>query len=161
MLEHINIEFDLHSGKIIAETAARDNHGNPKYEYILDSNTQNTVQIEQIEKKAEPISNTNDSAAKTDEIVVAPVAPVEEIVPDVNQPVDQTDAAPVVVIPDADLTPEEPKVDSVEQRVLSIEEQREIALRVTIFFFCLIGGTFFVLYVYHKIEQRTKTPEKR
>ena len=114
MLEHINIEFDLHSGKIIAETAARDSHGNPKYEYILDPTTQNTVQIEQIDKKQEANSNTQE--------VVDPVAPVEEIVPEVvdpvdqssSAPVDQSDSDPVVVIPDADLNPEEPKVDSVE-----------------------------------------------
>ena len=51
-----------------------------------------------------------------------PVAPVEEIVPEVvdpvdqpsSAPVDQSDSDPAVVIPDADLNPEEPKVDSVE-----------------------------------------------
>ena len=45
MLEHINIEFDLNSGIVTAETMARDHHGRPKYEYVYDSNTENTVEI--------------------------------------------------------------------------------------------------------------------
>ena len=113
MLEHINIEFDLHSGKILAETAARDNHGNPKYEYIFDSNSQNSVQIEQIDQVSQTVVDTNDNVI-TEEVIVAPVATVEEIVPEVIDSVDQTNDAPVIVIPDADLTPAEPMVDSVE-----------------------------------------------
>ena len=50
---------------------------------------------------------------------------------------------------------------SVEENVLSIEEQRVIALKVCIFFICLICATIAILYVYHSIEQRSKDKKDR
>ena len=38
MFTHLNFEFDLNGGKIIAETAAKDYHGVPLYQYIYDTN---------------------------------------------------------------------------------------------------------------------------
>ena len=45
MFEHLNVEFDLHNGLVNVETMAKDNHGKPRYEYIVDTNTHNSVEI--------------------------------------------------------------------------------------------------------------------
>ena len=36
MFTHLNFEFDLNGGRIIAETAAKDYHGVPLYEHVYD-----------------------------------------------------------------------------------------------------------------------------
>ena len=38
MFTHLNFEFDLNGGKITAETAAKDYHGVPLYQYVYDMN---------------------------------------------------------------------------------------------------------------------------
>ena len=38
-------------------------------------------------------------------------------------------------------------------KVLTIEEQREVAFKVVFFFIGLIAASFGVLYVYHRINQ--------
>ena len=47
MFGHLNIDFDLHKGVINVETAAKDHHGRPQYEYIYDTKSDNTVEIAQ------------------------------------------------------------------------------------------------------------------
>ena len=58
MLEHINIEFNLNDGIVTAETMARDHHGIPKYEYVYDTNTDNTVEIVKPDYVEEPVQQT-------------------------------------------------------------------------------------------------------
>lgn len=154
MLDHINVEFDLHSGKVIAETAARDNHGNAKYQYIYDTASHNVVEVEQV--VVEPVQEKKsflDSflPKKKDQAVPAKVD--EPVVP--AEPVPEETQESVVANPDAEVVEPVVPVESespFDERYLSIEEQREIALRVTGFFFCLIIGTFLILFAYHKIE---------
>ena len=45
-------------------------------------------------------------------------------------------------------------------RVLTIEEQREVAFKVVFFFIGLIAASFGVLYVYHKMTQANVKSER-
>ena len=40
MFTHLNFEFDLNGGRITAETAAKDYHGVPLYQYVYDMNAE-------------------------------------------------------------------------------------------------------------------------
>lgn len=145
MFEHLQIDFDSHNGIINLETAARDNHGNAKYSYNYNLNSANEVSVVQPEPVVEPVIET-----------------VEDVVPadvvDDSTVEDTEDVAPVIsIVPDSETSPNA----SVEENVLSIEEQREVALKVVSFFICLILATLFILGVYHKIEQKSKPMDKR
>lgn len=43
-----------------------------------------------------------------------------------------------------------------DSRVLTIDEQRDIALKVCFFFISIVMGSFGLLYVYHRMQQKTK-----
>lgn len=58
--------------------------------------------------------------------------------------------APIVSAP----LREKPEV--YDSRVLTIEEQKEIALKVCFFFITIVMGSFGILYVYHRMQQKTK-----
>jgi len=45
MFEHLNFEFDLTGNKINVETAAKDYHGVPVYQYIYDSSDKQAIEI--------------------------------------------------------------------------------------------------------------------
>ena len=45
-------------------------------------------------------------------------------------------------------------------RVLTIEEQREVAFKVVFFFIGLIAASFGVLYVYHRMTQANVKSER-
>ena len=43
--------------------------------------------------------------------------------------------------------------EDADARVLTIEEQREVAFKVVFFFIGLIAASFIVLYIYHRMTQ--------
>ena len=45
MFTHLNLEFDLNNNKITAETAAKDYHGVPIYQYIYNSDEKMAIEI--------------------------------------------------------------------------------------------------------------------
>ena len=49
MFTHLNLEFDLNNNKVTAETAAKDYHGVPIYQYIYDTREQSAVEITNID----------------------------------------------------------------------------------------------------------------
>ena len=46
----------------------------------------------------------------------------------------------------------EAETDPIDSRVLTIEEQREVAFKVVFFFIGLIAASFGVLYIYHRMS---------
>jgi len=63
MFSHVNLNFDLTSDKITVETAAKDFHGVPHYQYIYDSDNKSAVEItnfdeETISTQPQPIPAT-------------------------------------------------------------------------------------------------------
>jgi hypothetical protein len=48
------------------------------------------------------------------------------------------------------------KPDVYDSRVLTIEEQKDIAMKVCVFFLLIVFGSFALLYVYHRMQQHTK-----
>ena len=117
MFTHLNFEFDLGRGKITGETAAKDYHGVPVYQYIYDT----------IDKSAVEITNVEDEGIKE-----VPVA-----------------------LPSADISDKAEADDLFTQNdVLSLEEQRDVAFKVTSFFIMLILASFAILYIYHRSTQR-------
>ena len=49
MFEHLNFEFDLSSGKVVGETAAKDYHGVPFYQYVYDPAAHTATEIINVE----------------------------------------------------------------------------------------------------------------
>ena len=49
MFSHLNIEFDLDRDKITTETAAKDYHGVPIYQYVYDTADKSAIEITNIE----------------------------------------------------------------------------------------------------------------
>jgi len=45
MFTHLNIEFDLNDDKITAETAAKDYHGVPHYQYVYNTSDKSAIEI--------------------------------------------------------------------------------------------------------------------
>ena len=65
VLEHLNLAIDLHADTIVAETAAKDAHGEPYYRHVFSpKKTQTEVAISPTVETAEP--------AKGPELVVVP-----------------------------------------------------------------------------------------
>ena len=74
MFTHLNIEFDLNGDKITAETAAKDYHGVPIYQYVYDTADKTAIEITNIDdegikeapvevpssKHSEPDNNTSE-----------------------------------------------------------------------------------------------------
>ena len=48
MFSHFNLEFDLQKKQITAETAAKDFHGVPHYQFIYDTADQSSIEISNI-----------------------------------------------------------------------------------------------------------------
>ena len=74
MFSHLNIEFDLNGEKITAETAAKDYHGVPIYQYVYDTADKTAIEITNIEEEGikeapvdipkpalQPVSDVKDS----------------------------------------------------------------------------------------------------
>jgi len=51
MFTHLNLEFDLNNSKITAETAAKDYHGVPIYQYIYDTNEKSAIEITNLDNQ--------------------------------------------------------------------------------------------------------------
>ena len=49
MFSHLNLEFDLTSDQITVETAAKDYHGVPIYQFVYDTDDKTAVEITNIE----------------------------------------------------------------------------------------------------------------
>ena len=49
MFTHLNLEFDLNNNKIVAETAAKDYHGVPIYQYIYNTEEKSAIEITNID----------------------------------------------------------------------------------------------------------------
>jgi hypothetical protein len=52
------------------------------------------------------------------------------------------------------------KPEVYDSRVLTMEEQRDIAMRVCFFFISVILGAFGLLYVYHRMKQSSEKVQK-
>ena len=51
MFSHLNLEFDLTSDQITVETAAKDYHGVPIYQFVYDTDDKTAVEITNIENE--------------------------------------------------------------------------------------------------------------
>lgn len=51
MFTHLNLEFDLNNSKITAETAAKDYHGVPIYQYIYDTKETSAIEITNLDNQ--------------------------------------------------------------------------------------------------------------
>ena len=79
--------------------------------------------------------------------------------------VEQPDLEPVTVV---EAVPEPVSVNPAQRekpevydsRVLTMEEQRDIAMRVFFFFISVILASFGLLYVYHLMKQRSQKVQK-
>jgi hypothetical protein len=129
VFKHFNVEFDMDAGTIGVETAARDYSGKPLYEYVLDTKSDNSVQLE--------------STVPSTIIKPQPALPEKAVQPVAVAPVSVPEATPVV------------EEVTAEHRPLTLEEQRAVAMQVVSFFFFLIAASFVGLYIYHKIEQKS------
>ena len=127
MFRHLNFAFDLSSGTIKAETAAKDYHGVPIYQYVYDPSHQSAVEITNVEDNG---------------LVQVELPPSALPVP------------PAATQTAAEATPATAttKIGS-ETDILTLEEQREVAFRVVAFFVMLIAASFALLYIYHRCSQ--------
>ena len=58
---------------------------------------------------------------------------------------------------DCDALPDDPDRPLVyDARVLTLDEQRDVALKVCFFFITITFGAFWILYVYHKMKESSK-----
>jgi len=55
--------------------------------------------------------------------------------------------------------PEKPEV--YDGRILTLDEQRDIAVKVCLLFISVIFGAFGMLYVYHQMQQKTRNAQKQ
>ena len=69
MFSHFNLEFDLRKKQITAETAAKDYHGVPHYQFIYDTADQSSIEITNIGDWG-----TSEVSKNTKALVVEPVA---------------------------------------------------------------------------------------
>ena len=76
MFEHLNFEFDLDSGKITGETAAKDWHGVPIYQYVLDPNQHTATEI-----ITEPTASPSDDSKVEQIVLPTPVTEQPELPP--------------------------------------------------------------------------------
>ena len=152
MFEHLNLEFDLTGKKVIAETAAKDYHGVPIYQYIYDAAAHQSTEI------------VNISADVPESAFVAPITtpsePTQAVVPFETAVPAATAAATEVVSHEttsAEAASEIESTTSVNEngdRVLTLEEQREVAFKVVFFFMMLILASFAILYIYYRSSQK-------
>ncbi len=63
MFSHVNLNFDLTNDKITVETAAKDYHGVPHYQYIYNAGDKSAVEITSFEPDALIGSQTTVPAA--------------------------------------------------------------------------------------------------
>ena len=49
MFEHLNLEFDLTGDRVTIETAAKDYHGQPHYQYVYDTVDRSAIEITSFE----------------------------------------------------------------------------------------------------------------
>ena len=89
---------------------------------------------------AEPEANSEVVGEQTPDEVVEPVA-------------DSEASSAVKTVP------EKPAV--YDGRVLTLEEQRDIAVKVCLLFVSVIFGAFGMLYVYHQMQQKTRNAQKQ
>ena len=144
MFTHLNIEFDLGGDKITAETAAKDYHGVPIYQYIYDT----------AEKSAVEITNVDDEGIKEASVEVpkAVIVAPQSISGQVSVEEESDAAVAEAASEDGDLF--------LVNNVLTLEEQREVAIKVVSFFVMLIVASFVLLYIYHRCSQK-KTLSQR
>lgn len=128
--EHISFDFNLKDGTVTASTEAADESGKPLYSVVYSQPVKS-------EQKAEQESTTASSETNA-EIMIEPIVESVEVTP----PTATTEIR------------EKPAV--YDSRVLTIEEQRDIALKVCFFFISVVFGSFGLLYVYHRMQQQTK-----
>ena len=143
MFEHLNLEFDLTSKKVIAETAAKDYHGVPIYQYIYDSGDHQSTEI---------VNIPADEEAST--TVVAPTQQTPSNVTPTEAAAATTAAATESVSEETAATEE--NVNENGDRVLTLEEQRDVAFKVIFFFMMLILASFAILYIYHRTSQKNR-----
>ena len=127
MFTHLNIEFDLDGEKITAETAAKDYHGVPIYQYVYDT----------ADKSAIEITNIEDQGIK------------EAKIDEVPQPI-SSETAQI----SSEQTDDILGGTKTNRDVLTLEEQRALAIKVVSFFIMLIIASFVILYIYHRCTQK-------
>lgn len=98
MFEHLQFEFDLHNGQVIAETAAKNNHGLPYYQYAFDTKSENTVEVV-TDPVSQPTTQTQSVETATQEAVVD-TEPVNTVTTVITTPVSS-------VIPSAEVQVQE------------------------------------------------------
>lgn len=145
MFEHLNLEFDLQGNMVIAETAAKDYHGVPIYQYVYDSEAHSATEIVSLEEAEIPAAVPQQSATPS-ETPLAPIGSTDE------KQATQTGEVEAVMGGAAAAATVTENVDG-EQRVLTLEEQREVAFKVVFFFMMLIAASFAILYIYHAARQ--------
>ena len=129
MFTHLNVEFDLNSNKITAETAAKDYHGVPHYQYIYNTNEHTAVEITNLGE--EDFADVVNVPAFTATEVPTAVEDISAFAPEV---VSEIGGIPL----------------SEEMKILSLEEQREVAFKVVSFFIMLIIASFALMFIYHR-----------
>ena len=134
MFTHLNLEFDLQERRITTETAAKDYHGVPHYQYVFDT----------ADKTAIEITNIDDEGIREAVVVVPAADNSVAVTADTSISSKDRDDAAAVAVPAPDLETAEK---------LSLEEQREVAFKVVAFFLMLIIASFAILYIYHRCSQ--------
>jgi hypothetical protein len=151
MFDHLNFHFDTHSGVVSVETLAKDTHGKPHYEYTYDTAAHTGTTYENSHYEVVEVSPVKTEA--TTATVAAVDTAVKKIV---AKDVVEKEQAPVK----EETTTQAVYTDQYGNRVLSIEEQREVAFKVCFFFISVIVASFAGLYIYHRMSQSKVNAEK-
>lgn len=148
--EHVAFDFNLKDGTVTASTDGLDEAGAPLTPIVYSQpvKAENEAIQEpaiEIEATAEPTVETT-AEPTTEPTAETTVEPTTQSATDIT----------VEPTPATTETPIREKPEVYDSRVLTIEEQRDIALKVCFFFISIVLASFGILYVYHRMKQQTR-----
>ena len=152
MFTHMDMNFDLTNNLVRLQTAAKDYHGQPHYQYNYNTDYRTAVEVSNIGDEATGITTTEtemqlpeDAAADT-ELIQGITAQAVNIAGSIETP-------EPALLDKANLVDSDAPGQEAVDRVLTPEEQREVAFKVVAFFIMLIFASFGILYIYHRCSQ--------
>lgn len=161
LFSHLRMDIDLHDGLVTTETAAKDIHGLPYYQYIFDLKTPAIVGVASIAPVDEDKAINDFFAARrvADEqywaayyAAQSPTAQPAYLNP--AQPAYLNPASPQKSPLDAQLDAifgvslADSEIDSEGMTILTIEEQREVALKVVFGIFAILAAGLIIAYIH-------------
>lgn len=177
MFQNLVLSFDLANGKVTVETASKDFHGLPYYQYIYDTHDNTAVELTNFDN-AQPVPEQvslppqaeqpepEQSTPAPNEEASVPAAAPEQSTPVPNEEASVPAASPEQSTPvpyeassvTASDGPAEVKTlipgQETVDKVLTPEEQREVAFKVVAFFIMLVIASFSLLYITHRCSQK-------